>query len=331
MRLINKITESEKLTIGCLLVFSFLLLLIGPVFFADYDIPDVKHYVALVDFFRAQGSFLDAGTAWRGRVIVPLLAAIIPVEASLSLRIVNIIFTLMCMIIFYKILSEFKFGKKQQILGTLLFIISVPTITIGSAPLTDSAGIFFIILPIYLYQILEDDYKKWLIISIVIGIGVFVRETGLFVIPVLIIWEIIKVGFNWKKIILSALFLGITPLITFIILRILVPRDLLSRNLDLSRLLENLTTETFEATTLATIGQLSIIILIGLVGNFSEIFNKSKFLWKLIFAAIVFFMQLAYAYLFESIGNRFFWIFFIFAIPFLLESFKHFTQDIEKS
>jgi len=330
MESIKRLFQSENVKLFLILVISFGILLIGPIFFADYPIPDAKHYVALVEFFRGEGAFTDAGAPWRGRVLVPVIASIIPLEATISLRIVNILFSLLCVFLYFKILAEFNFKNKKRLLGIFIFIIAVPFITIGSAPLTDSAGLFFILFSIFSYYHFKDTRKKFLSIGILVAIGIFARETVLFIIPVIIIWEIIDSGIKLKQFIINIVLIGILPLCSFILIRFIVPRDLLSRSLDLARLIDNLTTETFEATTLATIGQLSILIVIGLLGNFSQILNKSKEIWKLLFAAGVFLIELAYAYLFETIGNRFFWIYFIFGIPFLLYSLGNFREESNK-
>jgi hypothetical protein len=310
---------------GLILVLTFLLLLIGPILFADYPIPDAKHYEALVEFFRGQGAFSDAGTIWRGRVLVPLLASILPFDAILSLRIVSIIFTLLCVIAYWQILSLYNFRSKERYLGIMLFVISVPTIVIGSTPLTDPAGMFFILLSLYIYNKFEGDQKRFLIIGVIIGVGVFARESVLFILPVFIVWEIVDSGIKLKvlkDLIIKTILIGIIPLISFIIVRLIVPKTYLFHLFSLSRLWENFITETFEATTLATIGQLSVILMIGLFGNYSEIMGKSKNVWKFILGAAVFLPELLYAYMIAP-GNRFFWIYFVFGIPFLLYSLSN--------
>lgn len=330
MESLKQLVQSETIKIIFILIIAFAVLLIGPIFFADYPIPDKKHYIALVEFFRGEGAFTEAGAPWRGRILVPLLASIIPLEATISLRIVSILFSLSCIFLYYVILSQLKFKTKERFLGVFIFIIAVPFITIGSAPLTDSAGLFFILFSVYIYYHVKDNTKKFVFIGILVAIGILARETVIFIIPAVLIWEMIDSGLNIKQLIRNIILIGIIPLCSFLLIRIIVPRDLISRSLDFARLIENLTVETFEATTLATIGQLSIIIIIGIFGNFSKILKKSKEIWKLIFAAGVFLIELAYAYLFETIGNRFFWIYFIFGIPFLLYSLSSFEKDTKE-
>ncbi|MBD3216038.1 MAG: phospholipid carrier-dependent glycosyltransferase [Candidatus Lokiarchaeota archaeon] len=326
MKFFKALFNREIVKLGLILFLTFLLQLIGPIFFADYPIPDAKEYKALVEFFRGQGAFTDAGVIWRGRVLVPLIASIFPFDPLISLRIVNIVFTLFCVVFFYQILSLLKFRNKERFLGIFLFIIAVPTITIGSTPLTDSAGLFFVVFSIYLYLRLDNKPKKFLLIGIILAIGVFSRESVLFIIPVLILWEIIEIGVSKniiKDIALKILLIGTLPLLSFIFIRILVPKSYLLDQISFSRLLENLTVETFEATTLATIGQLSVILIIGIFGNFTKVIKKSKKLWKLIIGAGGFLPELIMVYLIGPPGNRFFWIYFIFAIPFLLYSFSN--------
>jgi hypothetical protein len=215
---------------------------------------------------------------------------------------------------------------KERILGVLLFIIAVPTITIGSTPLTDSAGLFFVIISIFFYFRFSDNLHKYFIIGIILSIGVFARESVLFVIPGLILWEIIDNGLKLqilKDLIIKTIVLCLLPFISFIFIRILVPKSYLLDLISIDRLLENLTVETFEATTLATIGQLSVILMIGLFGNYDKIIEKSKNIWKLIIGAAGFLPELIMVYLIGPPGNRFFWIYFVFAIPFLLYSLSN--------
>ena len=327
---VKKIFQSQIARIILLLTLSLALLLIRPFFFPNLDnVPDAQHYAKMVEFFRGNIEFQFLIEEFRSRILVPFIASLLPWDAITCLIIVNIIFTLLSVLIFNRFLYQLKMNEKEQVLGTLLFIIAGPTIIDGSLPLTDSTGLFFIILSLYFYCSLDFKLKKNIIIGIIISIGILTRESVIFVVPIIIIWTLIDEPLHWKVLLYLIIFILLIPILTLITLKILIPTsyvwvlrfDLLDYNLN----------GLFQPLTLATIAQLSLLFLIGIFGNYSKIINMSKIIWKLLIGIITFFVILIYIFFSASIASRFFWIFFIFVIPFFLHAIRDFGSPLIRS
>ncbi|MFX1595566.1 MAG: hypothetical protein ACFFBK_05845 [Promethearchaeota archaeon] len=287
------------------------------------DMPDAVHYATMVESFRGNANLFDVPSSWRIRILIPLLATIIPGDAYMSLNIVSLIFNLLAVFFFHQFLSYFKITPKQQFLGTLIYIFSAPTIVLGFTPLTDSAGMFFIIFSLYLYFILfkkpsRNNFRIYIIIGLIVGLGVLARETVIFTIPVIVLWKIIDEKIQWKLLIKFIIGIGLIPIIVYLILIIFLG-SLKIGGINRSRLISNFY-DLFDERTLATIAQLTFLLLIGIYGNYFPIVKKSKTIWKLILGMACFVIPFIYAFLYADMSFRFFWVFFIFAIPLFLLS-----------
>ncbi len=319
--------KSPHVKIILLLAISFLLSMIRPILlyfgYSMADMPDAVHYATMVESFRGNANLFDVPSAWRIRILIPLLASIIPGDAYISLNIVNLIFNLLAVFYFHQFLSYFKITPKQQFLGTLIYIFTAPTIVLGFTPLTDSAGMFFIIFSLYLYSILikkpsRNNLKIYIIIGLAIGLGVLARETVIFVIPVIVLWKIIDEKIQWKLLIQFIIGIALIPVIIYLILVIFLG-EISIGPISLSRIVDNFY-DLFDERTLATIAQLTFLLLIGIYGNYFPIVKKSKIIWKLILGMACFVIPFIYAFLYLDMSFRFFWAFFIFAIPFFILS-----------
>lgn len=321
----KEIFRLKTLKVMLLIIISLIILLIRPIFFPDIVYaPDSEHYIMLVEFFRGNASLLDVGEAFRTRLLVPLIASFLPWDAFFCLTAVNICFTLLSIFFFNRFLLYFEIDEKKKILGTLIFIFAGPTIIDGATPVTDSAGIFFIILSLFLYSYLKIDTKADLIIGIVIGIGTFAKETVTFIIPVLIIWRLMDFKFYWKIFLRFVILIGFIPLTLLFLLKLAIPTSYFWY-IDLSVISKNIP-HLFEPLTLATIVQISLLSLVGIFGNYQNLINKSKLIWKLIIGICMFFISIIYIFLSAAMASRFLWPFFIFIIPFFLIGLKEFGE-----
>ena len=319
--------KSPHVKIILLLAISFLLSMIRPILlyfgYSMADMPDAVHYATMVESFRGNANLFDVPSAWRIRILIPLLASIIPGDAYISLNIVNLIFNLLAVFYFHQFLSYFKITPKQQFLGTLIYIFTAPAIVLGFTPLTDSAGMFFIIISLYLYSILikessRNNFKIYIIIGLTIGLGVLARETVIFVIPVIVLWKIIDEKIQWKLLIQFIIGIGLIPIFIYLII-VLFIGDISIGSISLQRIIDNFK-DLFDERTLATIAQLTFLLLIGIYGNYFPIVKKSKIIWKLILGMACFVIPFIYVFLYLDMSFRFFWAFFIFAIPFFILS-----------
>jgi len=325
----SKIANSTILTIFVLLILSFFLELIGPLFFSDrFYLPDVDKYVNMVEFFRGNASISDIPQQFRSRLITPLLASLIPLDSYFSLSIISISFTLLSVLLFYYFLRSLEYNNKLQILGTLLFMIASPTLIDGSVPMTDSTGLFFVLLSLNIFLYFEDKFRADLLNGIILSVGMLAREAVLFIVPVLIIWRIIDEKIDRKKLLIDILLLGLMPTVSLILVRIIIPTSY-TWSIDFSRIDSNIS-NLFEALCLATIAQLTLLSVVGFFGNAKNIFKKSKIVWKLVFGILSFLLYIGYVLLSASISSRFFWPLFIFVIPLFLFAINEFNDDLNK-
>ncbi|MFX1276205.1 MAG: hypothetical protein ACFFBP_04555 [Promethearchaeota archaeon] len=323
--------KSEIITIILLLLLS-LITLVRPFFYADADIHDSVRYALMVEFFRGNVSIDTINYFWRTNPLVTFLASLLPFEAMLSMDIISLIFHLLSVFFFYKFLQNLEVNHKLHILGTLIYIFSAPTIVLGFTPLTDSAGMFFVIFTLYLHEKLDKTPRNSILIGITIAVGIIARDTLLVMIPIFIIWKIIDEGIHWKDLILYIIYISLIPLLTYLILKILVDFQFLFNTItfnipDIIKNFEDLR----EERTLATIAQLTLILLTGLYANLSKIFKFSKQIWKLLIGMSLFLIPWIYAFIYADMSFRFFWQFFVFAIPLLILGIQEFNRNSKEA
>ncbi|MFX1392905.1 MAG: hypothetical protein ACFFAH_04940 [Promethearchaeota archaeon] len=326
----SKIFQNESVNIGILLLFSLILFLIRPLFYTNV-MSDIDHYVKIIYFFRGEGDLMQVNYSFRSRILVPLLASILPFNAYIALTIVTIIFTMFSVLLFNRFLTQFDLNKKQQYLGTIIFILAEPTFVDGTIGGTDSAQIFFVLLVLYLYFSLDNSLKKSLIISIIIGVGILARESVIFIAPVILIWRLIDVRFkiDWREFRSELLLILGIPLISYILLKIFIPSRVFY-GVHLSIFYRNLSLLS-NPSLLVTVAQLLFLLLTGIFGNYSNIMKKSPIIWKLIIGMITYFIfNVIYIFFSAAFCSRFLWILFIFIIPFFLLSLNEFNKGLDR-
>ena len=122
----------------------------------------------------------------------------------------------------------------------------------------------------------------------------------------------------WRKLFKELGLILIIPFLVLISLKMWSPEPFsIIPNIETIKVnFSNLLTER----TLTTMGQLLIIGIIAIYGNYKSILYRDKESWKLLFGVLVFLVPLIYTFLYENISFRFFWVFFIFAIPLMINS-----------
>lgn len=157
------------------LVLAIFLIRSGP---ANFVNSDIVSYEKMVQVFRGHGSLTDIPTAFRYRIMCPALASVLPYTPFFSLRLVSLIFAIPTGIILIRYLEQLGFTRQNVLLGGFLFFFSTPFTIWGTQPLTDTSGLFFIVLTLY------GLVRKWnmFYILLIISVGALTRETILFMI-----------------------------------------------------------------------------------------------------------------------------------------------------
>ena len=109
-----------------------------------YIYPDSSYYLDMVAFFSGTlaGSELTAPFCYRP--MMPLLAALLPLEANTSFAIINLIFLILLgWVIFYTSLKRNP-NPSIAFLTTLVFIVSLLYLFYGAVVLVDPGAVFLL-------------------------------------------------------------------------------------------------------------------------------------------------------------------------------------------
>lgn len=170
--------KSSKLLIYVIITASIFAIFASRSAHPDFVNSDIVSYERMVQVFRGHGSLMDVPSAFRYRIMCPALASVLPYVPFYSLRLVSLIFAVLTGIILIRYLQQLGFTNRSVLIGGCVFFFSTPFNIWGTQPLTDTSGLFFIVL--ILYGLL----RKWnmFVILLIISIGALTRETILFMI-----------------------------------------------------------------------------------------------------------------------------------------------------
>jgi hypothetical protein len=183
---------------------------------------DAKEYVVMVEVFRGNASFGDVGAPWRNRILVPFLASFVPFGPKESMQVVNYFFAIGTGLVFFRYLKSFSFNDSSRLLGTTLFMCSVPFVGIGTQALTDMGAMFLMILALLMMRTKSNP----LFIAAVLSLAVLTRETALFLVPVYYIFatrnDPVKGQLSQR---MGHLVAGTFPLIAVLIVRLVISAE----------------------------------------------------------------------------------------------------------
>jgi hypothetical protein len=150
--------------------------------------PDSKHYVALVDFFKGITNN-DLTQPFMYRIALPLIASFLSFffEQTTAITILSLVFTMAFLAVIFEICVDFGNGPFESMLATTLVAIAHPTAYYGSAPLVDSAWMFFIALAI-LFMVRYKGVSIPFILTVCVG--VMFKESVMFVVIVFFFYSL---------------------------------------------------------------------------------------------------------------------------------------------
>jgi len=168
---------------------------------------DTNNYVSM-----AEGDFSSVGFPYRYRVIVPLIASLLPFSPTEALRVISYVSLFTCYVLLLLTCSKLGLDTYMSVGGLLTVFVSTwhiynyhnPFLTDAFALMALSAMIFSLI------------HGSFLIFAISAIVGVLARETTIFLVPV---WSVAR---GWRK---GILLVAVT-IVVFLIPRFIFPSGL---------------------------------------------------------------------------------------------------------
>lgn len=190
--------------------------------------PDSVHYVNLAQYFQGTvpRELLQGPHAFR--VVVPILSTFLPFETpATGIALISVAATIAAYLVAIAYMKHLGMPPAQVILGTLVFVISFPTLNYASGVLTDPAGFLAFVVGCYLLL-----RRKYVLHSVATCVGVLIRESLLTL--VLISMMELLVGYQWgcdkkgslKQLALKLMVVSIPPIATFLAIRLIAFPDI---------------------------------------------------------------------------------------------------------
>lgn len=169
-------------------IWLFILALLGTITsmvrFA-YVYPDSNYYLALVEFFRGNTPFSETYAPFNNRILLPLLAAALPIHPAISFGIMNTLFTIFLSFVFFILAEDFGFPGHSCFLSSSLCTISWIVAYYGSAVLVDAGAVLCLSLAILVAKKGYGDFET----AVILLVGVLFKEIALIGILAVILWE----------------------------------------------------------------------------------------------------------------------------------------------
>lgn len=310
---------SDNIDIGFLLFVSTLVVSIYR--FGDSEnFFDSARYVEIANFFRGDAQLSDLEAPYSYRPLVPFAVSLLPFSIPVGFGIVNTLLIYFSSLVLFTFLKELQFSRKLSTIGSLLFIFSFPTFWYGSVCLTDVAGIFFMLVGIYLIK------RGYPLISIVFvtSIGVLARETVILLLPLYLLCD--------TKRSLNKLFLLAIPLIVLSLVRIYLSPEITVQAwywwpISLDSTLFNLTRLDMWFTFVLTLGIFPFLILTAYLNKdkWAREMNKEDLIFlRNIF--ISFSIIPIYAFMSAYFDGRYIWVLYPLLIPLSLLGIPYLTS-----
>lgn len=229
---------------------------------------DEAEYLGFVNHL-VKGS---AYSMWEGRAILyPLLLSVFGFinSSEVFLRIGLLVINSTTILFIYLTLKEL-FNEKISIISTILLLTNPLFIFFSHRFLTSIPSLMFMLIGVYFF--LKKGYKNRILCGLFIGCAIATRFTSIFIIPALVLYDLIKRSELKKYVWIPALLLGFIPTIMF---------DLTQGNAPWTTLTTFLTQSTKERTWGHNLGEWTFYI--SNIPSIIGMQNASLWIWIIIF------------------------------------------------
>jgi hypothetical protein len=139
---------------------------------------DARYFIAYVEHFRGEipSDVIRPASNWR--MLVPFVAAILPLEPLTAINIINQLLLLLSMFMLYISMLYLKISKGYVWLGLMLFSVSFPAFYYTTIGYVDAGVMFFVSTCIY-----ATLKQSWWLFMVSFVLGFFAKESIVVVLP----------------------------------------------------------------------------------------------------------------------------------------------------
>lgn len=272
---------------------------------------DLKYFKAYVEYFRDQPLTAPLRPATNWRFLVPYLASKIPFDAVTSINLVNCVFLILALGVFYKTLKLLKIEQNKIWHSLWIFVLSFPMFYYSTIGYVDASLFFFIALSIYFTIINKPGL---FLLSILLGLCV--KETIAIAIPFYLFYHLKR---DRKKAIYTSLVTIISFAVLFYVIKKIAPVSIEGSENNFWKFdCINLKNNFFRINTwlsfILTIGSPGLVILLELRKlSFYKIWSNQVILSCLVCVASAFFFY-TLSYLSTVADGRIIWLTYFYLI-----------------
>ncbi len=150
----------------------------------DRPLNDARYFKAYVEYFRGETPSDVIRPASNWRILVPILAALLPFEPLTSVNIVNCVCIALSLLFLFKSICYFAQNTAVAWFGCWLFIFSFPTFYYTAIGYIDPGVMLFVSLGIYV----TITQQLWALI-LTFTIGALAKETIIVLLPFVLVYN----------------------------------------------------------------------------------------------------------------------------------------------
>jgi len=153
---------------------------------------DHHQYYALVDYFRGEAPFWYADAPFNKRLLVPLLASVLPFERGFSLNLINAILLYLGFAFAFRTISRQFVPPKVAFYIVLLHIFSFPVFYYSVVGFIDASLVGWMMISL---SLLLEGRINWFCLAV--AIGVFLKESIIIVFACGLLYFVLTR--NWRQ------------------------------------------------------------------------------------------------------------------------------------
>jgi hypothetical protein len=156
---------------------------------------DHHQYYALVDFFRGQTPFWYADAPFNKRLLVPMIASVLPFERGFAVNLTNALLLYIGFAAVFYALTKAGISHRSVYISILLHIITFPVFYYSVIGFIDASLVGWMMLLIAL--ILREKYTSF---AILLAVGVFLKESIIIILVCGVIYFLLTKNYKFAVI-----------------------------------------------------------------------------------------------------------------------------------
>lgn len=148
---------------------------------------DARYFIAYVEHFRGETPSDVIRPASNWRMLVPFMAASLPLEPLTAINIINQILLFLSMLMLYNSMLYLKISKGYVWLGLMLFSVSFPAFYYTTIGYVDAGVMFFVSTCIY-----ATLKQSWWLFMVSFVLGFLAKESIVVVLPFAVVYLFVQ-------------------------------------------------------------------------------------------------------------------------------------------